>query len=178
MSSVVHHTHLLSKMTGDKAIATVLLAVALASILSLAMLSEPSEASSSGTWGGNLSWTLDNGGNLVISGSGPMENCEPGSPWGTDVVTVEIKEGVTSISTMAFYDCDKLVSISIPGSVSTIEAAAFAGCESLKSIVLPDALTEISESLLSGCASLESVIIPASVLGRGFLSKHRKVNDS
>ena len=45
-----------------------------------------------------------------------------------------IPSSVTSIATMAFYDCDSLTSIEIPSSVTSIESGAFYYCNGLKTV--------------------------------------------
>ncbi len=68
-----------------------------------------------------------------------------------------IPEGVTSIGSYAFYNCDSLTSISIPARVTSIGSCAFFGCDSLASIVIPASVTSIGVSAFDGCDSLTSV---------------------
>ncbi|MDE6442324.1 MAG: leucine-rich repeat domain-containing protein [Clostridia bacterium] len=48
-----------------------------------------------------------------------------------------IPDGVTSIESYAFYNCDGLTNVTIPDSVTSIGISAFKGCTSVESIVLP-----------------------------------------
>ncbi|MBR2549702.1 MAG: leucine-rich repeat domain-containing protein [Clostridiales bacterium] len=132
-----------------------------------------------GTCGDNLTWTLDDEGTLTISGTGDMYykswaindwsidgNYVDIIPWAkfrSEIVSIIIEDGVTSIRGFAFIHCDELVSISIPESVTTIEHFAFYGCESLSSIEIPDSVTSIGAHAFSNCTSLESIEIPYSV---------------
>ena len=69
----------------------------------------------------------------------------------SDITSVEIPEGVTSIDEEAFAKCSKLKSITIPNSVTSIGDYAFKGCSSLTSITIPNSVTKIGEEAFSGC---------------------------
>ncbi len=73
--------------------------------------------------------------------------------------SVTIPEGVTSISSSAFYNCTELRSVTISNSVQTING--FDGCTGLTSVIIPDGVKIISG--FDGCTGLTSVIIPDSV---------------
>ncbi len=121
-----------------------------------------------GRCGANLTWTLNLEGTLTISGAGAMTSwlSESSVPWysnRSDIKSVVIDNGVTSIGERAFYSCTSLTSITIPDSVTTIGDAAFANCASLTSIIIPDSVTSIGDSAFANCTSLTSIIIPDSV---------------
>ena len=92
----------------------------------------------SGTCGNNLTWTLDKG-TLTISGTGVMTDYEwsygsssaPWSSYSSDITSVVISDGVTSIGSDAFSGCSSLTSITIPNSVTSIRGYAFYSCSSL-----------------------------------------------
>lgn len=101
----------------------------------------PVSAATSGTTG-KCTWTLD-GTTLVISGNSFMGNYgysfnAPEAPWGTDIKTVIIEEGVTSIGAYAFQGCKNLTSVTIPESVNYIATGAFYGCSSLENVYITD----------------------------------------
>ena len=129
---------------------------------------------------------------LTVSGTGAMADYTSNSaPWyGSEVKTIVIESGVTSIGEGAFASCYNLESVSIPASVTSIGARAFEYCgltttaptvsfaegstpltigerafyyANLKSIDIPNRVTSIGEQAFSGCSSMESVSIPASV---------------
>lgn len=77
--------------------------------------------------------------------------------------SVNIPNGVTSISNSAFTYCTSLSSVTIPNSVTSIGNGAFSDCTSLLNITFPSGLTSIGTSLFSGCTSLSSLTIPDSV---------------
>ena len=98
----------------------------------------------SGTCGKNLTWTLDSDGKLTISGTGEMWDYNDNgsrSPWyekRSSVKTVEIRSGVTSIGSYAFWNCSSLTSVTIPDSVTSIGYGAFYACSSLTSVYIDD----------------------------------------
>lgn len=62
--------------------------------------------------------------------------------WGkTEITSIVIPEGVTTIGTNTFSDCTSLTKIAIPSSVTTIElvyGGAFNGCTSLSEIIVSE----------------------------------------
>ena len=105
---------------------------------------------------------------LSIFGKGAMAAYYwPWSSYLTEITTIVISDGVTSIGAGAFWGCTSLASIEIPASVTSIDSWAFYGCTSLASIVIPDGVTSIGEEAFLGCTSLESLEIPASVTSIG-----------
>ena len=128
--------------------------------------------------GTNLTWTLYKNGTLEISGTGAMASwtwARRGSsynttaPWsdyvGSQINSVVINEGVTSIGNCAFYDRDgtSLTRIVVPKSVTSIGDYVFYGCTKLTSITIPNSVTNIGKYTFSGCTSLTSVEIPNGV---------------
>ena len=85
---------------------------------------------------------------------------------------VTIPDGVTSISSYAFYGCRGLTSVAIPDSVMSIGASAFEDCSSLTSVTIPDSVTSIGSSAFYGCSSLTSVTIGAGVTDIGIFSDY------
>ena len=83
------------------------------------------------------------------------------------VQKIEIGNGVTSIGSSAFYNCNSLASITIPNSVTSIGGSAFYYCFSLSSITIPDGVTSIGDSAFNNCFSLSSITIPDGVTSIG-----------
>ena len=125
------------------------------------------ETVSSGTCGDNVTWRLSDDGTLTISGKGDMADYNSGTaPWysvRSQIKSVVIERGVTSIGNDAFYGCDALTGVTIPGSVTRIEDYAFSDCSSLTSVTIPNSVTYIGYWAFSDCDSLTSVTIPGSV---------------
>lgn len=85
----------------------------------------------------------------------------------TEVTSVKIPSGVTSIGISAFSGCTSLAKITIPNSVTSIGSMAFLNCSSLASITIPDSVTSIGDSAFDGCSSLSSITIPNRVTSIG-----------
>ena len=131
---------------------------------------------SSGTCGDNVYWDYDESSKtLTISGTGAMYDYKgavekiPWHGYRQNILTVKIEPGITTIGSLAFYDCRSLTSVTIPDSVTTIGSLAFYDCSSLTSVTIPNNVTTIGESAFKYCSSLTSVTIPDSVttIGNG-----------
>ena len=129
-------------------------------------------AEKSGTCGDNLQWKLTDEGVLTITGTGEMQDWHKSkpSPWHADksVKQVIIGNGVTTIGSSAFSDCDSLTSVTIPNSVTTIGSGAFFSCFSLTSVTIGNSVTTIGHGAFYGCSSLTSVTIGNSVTEIGY----------
>ena len=87
----------------------------------------------------------------------------------SSLTNIDIPDSVTSIGRYAFRGCSSLTSIDIPEGVTEIETCAFCECSSLTSIYIPEGVTEIRSDTFAYCSNLTSVYIPASVdyIGNG-----------
>ena len=99
-----------------------------------------------GTCGENISWILLSTGELVISGTGAMNNYMTATrtPWYSyrkKITKVTIEDGVTTVGSCAFYKCTGLRSVTIGNNVTTIGNEAFSGCTNLAEITIPDSVT-------------------------------------
>lgn len=129
----------------------------------------------SGKCGKNLSYTFNTyTGELHIYGTGDMDNFDSLSsfgpyfpaPWYYDaelVKTVIIDEGVTSIGSGAFVDCENATNFNLPQSINKIGWGAFAYCDGIESFSIPDGVEAIEHSTFDGCSNLKSINIPKSV---------------
>ena len=122
-------------------------------------------ATDSDTCGDALTWTLDDTGTLTISGTGKMTDWgssgeQPWNEYDSSIRFVIIEEGVTSIGSFAFCDCNNLTSISLPNSLTTINLFPFGNCSSLSEINISKNVTKIGndfESNFSGCTKLTAI---------------------
>ena len=119
-----------------------------------------SYAASSGKCGDNLTWTMDDAGNLVITGSGDMYDVYDSqyNPW-TDskVTTVKFPGGLTSIGYGMFTYTTKLKELNLAGTqVKTINGNAFRN-SGITTVYLPPTLTEIINSAFWDCSDLEVI---------------------
>ena len=120
----------------------------------------------SGKCGDELNWTLKKG-VLTISGKGKMTdyNSYNESPFygRTDITSVVIKKGVTSIGDRAFANCQKIKSISIADSVKSIGYCSFIRCCGIPKITLPDSITSIGKMCFANCYALKSITLSNSL---------------
>ena len=140
--------------------------IALLTVSAFAVTDTVIDSGECGADGDNLTWTLYDDGEMVISGTGDMDDFWSDAPWyshRTSIQTVFIPDGVTSIGEEAFYGCKSLASITIPDSVTAIGDHAFYGCKSLANITIPDSVKSIGSSAFYDCASLTSITIPDGV---------------
>ena len=104
-------------------------------------------------------------GELTIEGTGAMynDNNTTWYPISGQIKSVDIKSGVTSISSWAFMGCSDLASIVIPEGVTSIGNSAFEGCSGLTSIEIPSSVTSIGSWAFIGCKALSKIVsnIPA-----------------
>ncbi len=92
---------------------------------------------------------------VVAIGEGAFEN--------SDLCTVTIPEGVTSIGESAFYRCYRLYSVSMPDSVTSVGDYAFYGCDDLDNVTISRGLKSIGNYVFFGCSNLTRIYIPESV---------------
>ncbi len=112
-------------------------------------------------------WKLENG-VLKIYGSGEMEDYADAQsvPWraqSKEITSVVIEEGITSIGSTAFAQCENLVSANLPEGLEKIGKNAFWGCTALNDITLPQSLEEIGQSAFFKCSALDYIVIPSGV---------------
>lgn len=134
-------------------------------------------ATASGSCGENVTWVLDDEGTLTINGSGEMTDYSSSSsvPWYADkdsILSVVIKDGVSSIGSRAFYACSNMISVSIPDSIVSIGKSAFCNCSSLTSISIPNGMTSIGSRAFYNCSKLTSISFPESVTSIGASAFH------
>ena len=116
----------------------------------------------SGQCGDNVSYTYDSETKeLIIGGTGSMTDYgSHNSPFSnSDIESVVIMDGVTTIGSYTFFYCKSLTSITIPNSIISINHDAFSGCSSLKNMEIPDSVTAMGSYVFNNCKNLESVAI-------------------
>jgi len=131
----------------------------------------------SGSCGTNLTWTLD-AGTLTIIGYGAMENYPESTmaPWydyREQITKVVLPEGLTSIGSLAFYECENLMSMKIPDSVNSIGSYAFMKCTGLAFITMSTKVKSIGRSAFESCESLTSIRLPEGLKAIGFRAFYR-----
>ena len=128
------------------------------------------DSGSCGKNGDNVTWKLTSEGTLTISGTGDMADFDywngNGAPWlrvRLQAKKVIIQDGVTSIGSYAFYDCDALANVIISNGLTNIGNYAFYRCTRLANVTIPASVTAIGWGAFQGCRSLKSVKIPSGV---------------
>lgn len=113
----------------------------------------------------NITWKQE-GSVLTFEGAGDMVleyEYITQIPWynlRTEIDTIVIGEGITSIGEGAFTAFRLLKNVSLPESLSVIGASAFLSCEGLESITLPDRVIQINGGAFVGCENLKTISIP------------------
>ena len=90
----------------------------------------------SGTCGDNLTWKLTEEYELVIEGTGEMYDGSSWEGYEEVVKSITIREGVTSIGDICFWNFSNLKVLTIPGSLTKIGGNPFYGCTELYTILL------------------------------------------
>ena len=122
-------------------------------------------AAATGRCGDSITWTLDDSGNLTLSGSGEMWNygyvTSPFKDYGIKTVTIEY--GITSIGDYVFRGCCGMTELTLPDGVTSIENYAFDSCIGLTKLILPNSVRSIGDYAFRGCSGLTELILPNSV---------------
>lgn len=139
--------------------------------------SSDADVIASGSCGDNATWRLTENGALTISGTGAMDEftfdnatITSDAPWFdhiSEITSVVIEDGITSIGAYAFRLCAKITEINFPNSVTSIGKCAFMDCSSLRSVTIPDSVTDIGNQVFCNCTSLTSITFPDSVTSIG-----------
>ena len=118
-------------------------------------------AAATGRCGDSITWTLDDSGNLTLSGSGEMWNygyvTSPFKDYGIKTVTIEY--GITSIGDYVFRGCCGMTELTLPNSVTSIGDCAFYGCTGLTELILPNSVRSIGDIAFTYCSGLEKITV-------------------
>ena len=118
----------------------------------------------SGSCGDRVTWSLNGGGTLLISGSGDMYDYSKvyNVPWydyTDDIMAIAVNEGVTYIGRNAFNGCENAKNIKLASTLTGIEDRAFTGCSSIKGINIPANVSYIGYDVFSGCWNLKEITV-------------------
>ena len=122
----------------------------------------------SGSCGTNLTWTLYDNNELVISGTGEMRDFysnNGNAPWYNYrgiIESVIINEGVTSVGACAFQNCTAVTLVELPDSLEYMGSNAFENCDSLESMELPVGIKTINDFVFDSCR-IESLYFKGSI---------------
>ncbi len=114
-------------------------------------------------------WNMKTG-DVAITGTGDMYDFDGDfkSPfYNSEIKTVTISDGITSIGDGVFNGCNQVSAVEIPSSVERIGTDAFANMKKLTDVVVPEGVTSIGDNAFgnSGVAvgELYSVVIPSTM---------------
>ena len=141
------------------------LCLVIAAAVFIAQDANAAETVDAGTCGENVEWALSDTGILYIYGKGSMYDESSYATFFSNyyVKTVVIDEGVTSVGTYQFKNCDMLQAVYLPSTCKTINTGAFYNCASLSYVSMQKGLTRIDSYAFYECMSLVEITIPNSV---------------
>ena len=127
-----------------------------------------------GTCGDNVYWSYNSTSHkLTIFGTGAMADNYPWYNYRYEIMTVDIREGVTSIGQLAFNGCTALGSITVASGNTIydsrndcnalIETASNTLIQGCVNTVIPNTVTSIGSGAFYECFDLKEITIPASV---------------
>ena len=123
-----------------------------------------------GMYGDNLLYSINEKGDMTITGSGNMKNyteADP-APWPADApLSLVVEAGATSIGANAFNGCTELQSVQLPAGLQGIGTNAFAGCGKLDYMTVTEGAMSIGSSAFVNCTALKSVTLPADMRNIG-----------
>lgn len=154
--------------------------VPLTPIVATAETVTPTTVVASGTCGAtesdSVTWELSPDGTMTIGGSGKMKDFKQkyiegeffhdDCPWKdyiSDIKSVVICDGVTSIGDASFFSCSNLTSATFGKDITEIGWSAFERCTNLKDVDIPDGVTMIGDRAFEECSSLTKITIPKGV---------------
>ncbi len=88
-----------------------------------------------------------------------LESLGSGAFYSSGLQSIRIPDGITSIPTECFMDCEQLEEVILPEGLTAIRNYAFAYCTSLKGITLPESLESLREAAFYS-SDLQSIRIP------------------
>jgi len=89
---------------------------------------------------------------------------------GGDTANITIEPGTKLIADEAFWGCSNLISINLPEGLGSIGYSAFSGCSSLSSVSLPESLSSIETSAFDSCPNLKDLQLPSKLEYLGSIS--------
>jgi len=163
------------KTTARKALGIALSVLLMMSVLaSNALTTFVSATTYSGVCGEHLNWAFDTVTKILsITGTGAMYTYSDYSltPWykyAENIQTVEIANGVTSVTDEAFSseysDYENLTSLILGNTLTTIGEGAFDYCQTLTSLVMPNSVTSVGAGAFNRCSGLTTATLSANLL--------------
>ncbi len=81
----------------------------------------------------------------------------------SDVVSIEIPDGVSLCGESIFNNCRQLKHVKLPNEITEIPEQCFRSCYALESIVIPEGVTKIGKDAFNFCKSLTEISFPSTL---------------
>ena len=108
-------------------------------------------------------YTINNGAPQSVLVNGELTLTKLSDATISNLTTLIIGSGVTSIGWQAFKNCTILASVTIGSGVTAIVTDAFRNCINLRYLTIPNSVKSIGDRAFQDCTGLSSLIIPDSV---------------
>lgn len=90
--------------------------------------------------------------------------------YNSDVTSVELPDGITSLGNNCFEKSASMTSCVLPETITAIGSAAFSGCVSLQKINIPKGVSTLNLETFYGCNSITEVTIPNTIMKIAYAS--------
>ena len=120
-----------------------------------------SVSAESGTCGDSTTWNLSDG-VLTIGGTGAVQ-VVAWAGWKTQITSVVIGDGVTSIPARVFSGLTKLQSVKFGKSLKEIPSGVCSKCSALTTVTFSEGLRTISSGAFQNCYVLKTVSFPSTL---------------
>lgn len=122
----------------------------------------------SGTYGTNITWTLENE-TLTINGTGKLTKIDGiDFPWAEsdDIKILNINTGITDIGADVFYNVNNLQEVNLPDGLKSIGDWAFANSD-IRRLRIPDSVESIGEYAFSCNNNCKKIVLSSNLKSVG-----------
>ena len=122
----------------------------------------------SGTYGTNITWTLENE-TLTISGTGKLTKIDGiDFPWAesNDTKILNVSNGITDIGDNTFYNMSNLQKVNLPDGLKSIGDWAFANSD-IRRLRIPDSVESIGEYAFSCNNNCKKIVLSSNLKSVG-----------
>ena len=122
----------------------------------------------SGTYGTNITWTLENE-TLTISGTGKLTKIDGiDFPWAEsdDIKILNVSNGITDIGDKAFYNMSNLQEVNLPNGLKNIGDWTFTNSD-IRRLRIPDSVESIGENAFSCNNNCKKIVLSSNLKSVG-----------
>lgn len=116
---------------------------------------KPENGDAPGTYTGDIVVPL----NITYNGKSYKVTSIAGVFKGEPITSIDIADGIGTISRGCFQDCVELVSAKLPNDLATLNGDMFSGCVKLEELTIPGAVKAITSNQIKNCKSLKKLIL-------------------